>query len=245
MKTEHHRVPAPARLYQPQSPACVVYLHGGGWTIGSVDTHDAACRRLAAGTGLAVLSVDYRLAPEHPYPAAFDDALGAAEWALGRYPSVSVAGDSAGGTLAALVALRLRGRLAGQFLCYPNTDLTLSQPSIALTGCDLSAADLEWFAGNWVPDPALRSSPEVSPLFAADLAGLPPSLVVTAEHDPLRDEGELYAARLASAGVRTIARREPGLQHGYLTTDAPECFAAAGRFHADVRALLGLTTPGS
>ena len=246
----------PARLYRPvPGPApLVVYLHGGGWTIGSLDSHDRMCRRLADSSGAAVLAIDYRLAPEHPWPASVDDTVAALRWVatapagLGEAPTaVAVAGDSAGGTLAALGCLRLRDEYPPalpdlQVLLYANTDLTGSQPSMRekATGWGLDAATVRFFNSQWVPDQARWSDPEVSPLHAPDLSGLPSALVVSAEHDPLRDESEVYARRLRDAGVQVELRREPGLIHGFMTLDeiSPACAAAADRVAADLRARL-------
>jgi acetyl esterase len=240
-----------ARLYRPSAGArgTVVYLHGGTWTIGDLESHDRACRRLAAASGLRVLAVDYRRAPEHPWPAAVDDAVTAVRWAARalRPTRLAVAGDSAGGNLAALACLRLRadgGPLPDlQVLLCPNTDLTLSQPSVRAfgTGWTLDAAELAWGAANWVPDPARRADPAVSPLFAPELAGSPAALIVTAEFDPLRDEGEAYARRLAEAGVDVRVRREPGMIHGFLMLDtvSPAAAAAGERVFADLVDLLG------
>ena len=246
----------PARLYRPvPGPApLVVYLHGGGWTIGSLDSHDRMCRRLADSSGAAVLAIDYRLAPEHPWPASIDDTVAALRWVatapagLGETPTaVAVAGDSAGGTLAALGCLRLRDEYPPalpdlQVLLYANTDLTGSQPSMRekATGWGLDAATVRFFNSQWVPDQARWSDPGVSPLHAPDLSGLPSALVVSAEHDPLRDESEAYARRLRDAGVQVELRREPGLIHGFMTLDeiSPACAAAADRVAADLRARL-------
>jgi acetyl esterase len=246
----------PGRLYRPvPDPApLVVYLHGGGWTIGSLESHDRMCRRLADGSGAAVLAIDYRLAPEHPWPASVDDTVAALRWVatapagLGEAPTaVAVAGDSAGGTLAALGCLRLRDEDPSalpdlQVLLYANTDLTGAQPSIRekATGWGLDAATVRFFNSQWVPDQAHWSDPAVSPLHAPDLSGLPGALVVSAEHDPLRDESEAYARRLHDAGVEVELRREPGLIHGFMTLDeiSPACAAAADRVAADVRARL-------
>jgi acetyl esterase len=260
-----------ARLYRPvRGPAAlVVYLHGGGWTIGSLETHDRMCRRLADGSGAAVLAIDYRLAPEYPWPASVDDAVAALRWVaaarderapaglgpaglgpagLGQVPTaVAVAGDSAGGTLAALSCLRLRDEDPSalpdlQVLLYANTDLTGTQPSIRekATGWGLDAATVRFFNSQWVPDQARWSDPAVSPLHAPDLSSLPGALVVSAEHDPLRDESEAYARRLREAGVEVELRREPGLIHGFMTLDeiSPACAAAADRVAADLRTLL-------
>ena len=250
----------PARLYRPvPGPVpLVVYLHGGGWTIGSLESHDRMCRRLADGSGAAVLAVGYRLAPEHPWPASVDDTVAALRWVasgaglgpggLGSAPTaVAVAGDSAGGTLAALGCLRLRDEDPAalpdlQVLLYANTDLTGAQPSIRekATGWGLDAATVRFFNSQWVPDQARWSDPAVSPLFAPDLSGLPGALVVSAEHDPLRDESEAYARRLREAGVEVESRREAGLIHGFMTLDdvSPACAAAADRVAADLRARL-------
>ena len=251
----------PARLYRPVPGLAplVVYLHGGGWTIGSLESHDRMCRRLADGSGAAVLAIDYRLAPEHPWPASVDDTVAALRWVasgpdglgpdgLGQAPTaVAVAGDSAGGTLAALGCLRLREEYPAalpdlQVLLYANTDLTGAQPSMRekATGWGLDAATVRFFNSQWVPDQARWSDPEVSPLYAPDLSGLPGALVVSAEHDPLRDESEAYARRLRDAGVAVELRREPGLIHGFMTLDeiSPACAAAADRVAADLRAKL-------
>ncbi|MGW9193784.1 alpha/beta hydrolase [Micromonospora chersina] len=243
------------RLYRP-SPAArplVVFLHGGMWTIGDLESHDRACRRLALTTGTAVLSVDYRRAPEHPWPAAVDDCVEVIRWAAtgggssaGIGGPTVVMGDSSGGNLAALACLRLRdegGPLpAAQILVCPNTDLTLSCPSARTkaTGWGLATDDVAWGAEQWVPDPARRADAAVSPLSAADLSGLPPAVVVTAEHDPLRDEGNAYAARLAAAGVPVRHRCEAGMVHGFLTLDtvSPAAAAAGDRVFADVADLI-------
>jgi acetyl esterase len=243
----------PGRLYRPAAgPApLIVYLHGGGWTIGTLDSHDRVCRRLAAGADAAVLALDYRLAPEHPWPASVLDTTAALRWvrtrptALGALTGVvAVGGDSAGGTLAALACLRLRAEEPAalpdlQVLLYANTDLTGSCPSMRenATGFALTAADVRTFNRYWVPDESRWGDPGVSPLHAPDLAGLPPAVVVTAERDPLRDEGEAYARRLQDAGVEVLLRREPGLIHNFLMLDelSPASAAAADRVAADLR----------
>ncbi|OPC78943.1 hypothetical protein B4N89_33040 [Embleya scabrispora] len=244
-----------ARLYRPTLGAVplVVYVHGGMWSIGGLESHDRLCRRLAAAARVAVLAVDYRLAPEHPWPAGIDDAVAAFRWAAehagelcGAVGVPAIAGDSSGGHLAALVCLRMRGAggpmPAAQFLAFPNTDLTLSRPSTRdkATGWGLTTDAVAWGVENLVPDPVRRADPVVSPLFAADLAGLPPAVVVTAEHDPLRDEGDEYADRLRAAGVRVRHRCELGMVHGFLTMElvSPAADAAGGRFFADVADLL-------
>jgi acetyl esterase/lipase len=244
------------RLYRPLAEATplVVYLHGGGWTLGSLESHDRVCRRLAEGAGVAVLAVDYRLAPEHRWPASVDDTVAVLLWVASapvelaeQAPAVAVAGDSAGGTLAALACLRLRNQhpaaLPGlQVLLYANTDLTGSQPSMRekATGFGLDAHTVRWFARQWVPDERRWPDPEVSPLHAPDLAGLPAAVIVSAEHDPLRDESELYGARLRAAGVEVELRREPGLIHNFLLLEevSPACAAAVDRVAADLHAHL-------
>jgi acetyl esterase len=242
----------PARLYRPargQLPL-VVYLHGGGWSIGDLESFDRLCRRLADGSGAAVLAVEYRLAPEYPWPASVEDTVAALRWValepadLGESPSaVAVAGDSAGGTLAALACLRLRDQHPEalpdlQVLLYANTDLTGAQPSMRekATGWGLDAHTVRFFNSQWVPEQARWSDPQVSPLHARDFTGLPPALIVTAEHDPLRDEGEAYADRLREAGVEVELRREPGLIHNFMLFDeiSPACAAAADRVAVDV-----------
>lgn len=245
----------PVRLYRSalESQPLVLFLHGGMWTIGDLESHDRACRRLAAGAQVAVLAVDYRRAPEHPWPAAVDDATQVARWAAGHQAELAgdseplaIAGDSSGANLAALACLRLRdeGRPvpAAQLLAYPNTDLTLSQPSVAekSAGWGLSIDDVAWGAELWVPEAARRGDPRVSPLHATSLAGLPPALIVTAEHDPLRDEGDLFAARLADAGVPVQHRCEPKMIHGFLTLDtvSPAAAQAGDRFFTDITRLL-------
>lgn len=246
----------PVRLYRPQpDPApLVVYAHGGGWTIGGLDTHDRICRRLAHRSGAAVLAVDYRLAPENPAPAAVDDVVRVLEWVaatpaeLAPTPQVvAVAGDSAGGTLAALACLRLRDGHSPalpdlQVLAYANTDLTGPGASMRekAIGWGLDATGVEFFNQQWVPDPDRWDDPAVSPLRAANLRGLPPALVVTAEHDPLRDQGEAYAERLREAGVRVELRREAGLVHNFLMYDqeSPSSARAADAFADDLRRLL-------
>ncbi|MFI5488481.1 alpha/beta hydrolase [Micromonospora echinaurantiaca] len=244
-----------ARLYRPSAAAraLVVFLHGGMWTIGDLESHDRACRRLALKTDTAVLSVDFRRAPEHRWPAAVDDCVDVIRWAstsagssAGIAGPTIVMGDSSGGNLAALSCLRLRdegGPLpAAQILVYPNTDLTLSHPSARTkaTGWGLSTDDVAWGAEQWVPDPSRRADPDVSPVFNSNLRGLPPAVVVTAEHDPLRDEGDAYAARLAAADVPVRHRCEAGMVHGFLTLDtiSPAAAAAGDRVFADVADLV-------
>ena len=225
--------PLKLRIYTPagQGPfPLLVFFHGSGFVLCSLDTHDGICRNLCAGAGCVVASVDYRLAPEHPFPAAPEDCLAATRWCaehaaeLGADPArLVVGGDSAGGNLAAVTALRLRDeggpRPIGQLLLYPVTDWhTPGWPSYAenAEGYGLTRATMEWFWGHYLADPATESGhPHAAPIRAASLAGLPPALVTTAEYDPLRDEGEAYAARLAEAGVTVACTRWLGLNHGF------------------------------
>ncbi|MEI2705566.1 MAG: alpha/beta hydrolase [Ilumatobacteraceae bacterium] len=222
----------PARLYRPSAGeelGLLVFFHGGGWVIGDLDSHDNVCRALANGSGQAVLSVDYRLAPEHKYPAALEDAVTATRWAhanaaaLGCDPGrLAVGGDSAGGNLAAVVAQMGVAPLRFQLLVYPVTDCTMAQPSYATNGAGyfLTSEGMRWFIGHYLDGTTARpDDPRVSPLFAADhsLAGLPPALVITAEFDPLRDEGDRYAERLATAGVPTSHVRFGGMFHGFFS----------------------------
>jgi acetyl esterase len=246
-----------ARLYRPAPGPVplIVYLHGGGWTIGSIESHDRLCRRLAHSTGAAVLAVDYRLAPEHPWPASVEDAVTTLRGVARQPPElgavtgeVVVAGDSAGGTLAALACLRLRddhpeALPALQVLLCGNTDLTGAHPSMRekAHGWGLDVDAIRFFNRQWVPDETRWADPGVSPFHATDLAGLPDAVVVTAEHDPLRDEGEAYAGRLRAAGVAVELRREPGLIHNFMLLDevSPACATAADRVAADIRNRLG------
>ena len=200
----------PARLYRPDplEGGLLVFLHGGGYVRGDLETHDPLCRRLAAAAGCEVLSVDYRLAPEHPFPAAADDADTALDWAAREHDGpLAVGGDSSGGGMAAVAAIAARDRggppLAAQVLLYPNTDATLSSPSVEEMGEGrmLTRAALDWVFGQYLPDPALRSDPRVSPLFADSHAGLPRAIIVTAGHDPVRDDGVRYVERLKAAAV--------------------------------------------
>lgn len=191
----------------------IVYFHGGGWVVGSLDTHDASCRMLARHSGCVVLSVGYRLAPEHPFPAGLDDAEAAfreihaePQRFNGLPGAVAVMGDSAGANLAAALCLRTRERgpsPLAQLLIYPAVDLRLTQPSIDRFGDGylLTKEDMVWYRAQYLPDLALATHPEVSPLLATDLSDLPPAGIWTAGFDPLRDEGHAYAAALREAGV--------------------------------------------
>lgn len=222
--------PIPARLYRPRSGTLplLVYFHGGGWVVGSVAMSDPFCRALANASGCAVVSVEYRLAPEDRYPAAADDAYAATRWSadhaadLGIDASrIAVGGSSAGGNLAAVAALMARERgtpkVAFQLLHVPVTDHDFDTPSYRANGSGfgLTRSGMRWFWDNYAPDPTLRDEPYASPLRAKDLSGLPPAHVVTAEFDPLRDEGKAYAARLRQAGVPTTYVEYPSMVHGF------------------------------
>ena len=242
--------PLAVRVYEPADPipAIVVFLHGGGWVIGDLDTHDPICRALANATRAVVASVDYRLAPEAPYPAALRDAMAALRWAAQTWPEhrLAVAGDSAGGGLAAGCAMRARDDdgpvLVAQLLIYPSVDPLMTQPSVIENGQGyfLTRDDMEWFTGHYLPDPAMRTDPAVNLLSAPDLAGLPPAVVAVAEFDPLRDEGTAYAQRLREAGVSTTLIAAPGLVHGYfgMTELSPAAAAVAGDVRAAFASLL-------
>ncbi len=233
--------PIPVRLYVPGelapgggAPApLTIYFHGGGWVIGDLDTHDGVCRFLAAAAGTAVLAIDYRLAPEHPFPAAVEDAWAAFAWAvinaaeLGVDPArIAVGGDSAGGNLAAVVSLLARvggGQMpAMQLLIYPPTDSAGNMPSRRLfaEGFLLTKGDRDTFERCYLPPGTDATDPRVSILLAPDLSGLPPAYVATAGFDPLRDEGEAYALRMREAGVRVALRRHPGLIHSFANQTA-------------------------
>ncbi len=227
--------PLPARLYRPAPPAGpgpgLLYVHGGGFVVGDLDTHDTACRLLARDSGVAVLSVGYRLAPEHPFPAAVEDALAAWRWAVGAGAELgldptrlAVGGDSAGGCLAAVLAQR-GGGVAGcgpcyQLLIYPAVDRAGRRPSRDLfaEGFLLSAGMLSYFMGHYLQGGEDLRDTRISPYYFEDLGGLPPAHVVSAGFDPLRDEAEDYAARLREAGVPVTLRRASGLPHGFLQT---------------------------
>jgi acetyl esterase len=224
-----------ARMYVPedapgQDPGpLIVYYHGGGWVVGDLDTHDQPCRLLAKSSGARVLSVDYRLAPEHRFPAPVDDALAAFRDAiagaerLGIDPArVAVAGDSAGGHLAAVTAQHAAADggpvPAFQLLIYPVTDL-VDVAASRLTfaeGFLLTKESMDWYEEQFLAPDSDRRDPRASPLLARELGAVAPALVVTAGFDPLRDEGEAYAARLRAAGVRTLLRRHDGYVHGFI-----------------------------
>jgi acetyl esterase/lipase len=212
----------PARVYDPGgNGAGLVYFHGGGWVLGSLASHDALCRTLAARSGWTVVAVDYRLAPEHRHPAALEDAWAATRWAAERWEPLAVAGDSAGGHLAAVVAVRARDaglRLSHQVLIYPVTDCDFETPSYREHGVDttLTTITMRWFWDQYLPDAQSRTDCEAAPLRAPDVAGVAPALVITAEYDPLCDEGEAYARKLTDAGVPVVLRRYEGQMHGFV-----------------------------
>lgn len=218
------------RILAPENPsAMIVYYHGGGWVIGALDEFEVLGRQLARRTGAAVAMVDYRLAPEHRYPTAAEDAWAALTWTRAHLDSrgnrlpLIVAGDSAGGNLAAIVAQRARAEggpeIALQVLVYPVTDADVDNASYRdpENQLMLSRESMVWFWDHYAPDVSSRSNPDASPLRAADLTGLPPAVVLTAEHDVLRDEGEAYAERLRAAGVPVQHRRFAGQMHGFFT----------------------------
>ena len=220
----------PARVYRPESDVALpvfVYLHGGGWITGRIDSYDPICRVFAARSPAVVVSVDYRLAPEHRFPIAADDAWAATRWAaanaaeIGGDPErIVVAGDSAGGNLAAVVALRARDAglpLALQILIYPAVDADLDSSGFERLGegLNLTRAKMQWFWDLYL-DGADGGDPQASPLRAADMSGLAPALIMTAEYDPLVDEAEAYAGRLEAAGVPVTMTRYDGEVHGFM-----------------------------
>lgn len=231
-------VPGPAgairvRVYVPnaaQPRPGLVFFHGGGWARGSLQTHDSLCRALANGGGCVVVSVDYRMSPEHTFPAAVDDAVAATRWVaehaeqIGVDPTrLAVGGDSAGGNLAAAVALVLRDAggpaLVHQLLIYPITDYNFATPSYVANadGYMLTREAMRFYWGLYLRNESDADDQRASPLRARHFANLPSALVITAEFDPLRDEGQAYARRLAEAGVRSVYREYPGMVHGFVT----------------------------
>jgi acetyl esterase len=225
----------PLRVYRPAGVAAgaplpgLVYFHGGGWVIGDLDTHDVQCRQLTAEAGITVVAVDYRLAPEHKFPAALDDAWAATRWVVAHGSELgidarrlAVAGDSAGGNLAAVVALLARDAggpaISLQVLVYPVTDLGAESQSYSdfAEGYMLTRESMRWFTNHYLKSPIEARDWRASPIHAASLAGLPPALVVTAGYDPLRDEGAAYAARLTEAGVRVDYVCYGGMIHGFM-----------------------------
>jgi acetyl esterase len=241
------------RLYRPANEVlpALVYFHGGGWTIGDLDTHDVLCRQLAVGARCAVFSVDYRLAPEHPFPAAVEDCLFATDYIIRNHSAlkvdparIAVGGDSAGGNLATVVALHARdaGRppLAFQLLIYPATDQRCAFPSHRRNGQGylLTGEGIDFFSRCYLPERQALTDWRASPLLAPSLAGLPPALVLTAGYDPLLDEGRAYAERLQREGVAVQYREYADMVHGFVlfggvldTANAAvaECSAALSR----------------
>jgi len=223
----------PIRVYTPEGARPLpglVYFHGGGWVIGSIEGHDITCRALTNASGCVVVSVEYRLAPEHPFPASVEDAYAATRWVsehaaeLGIDPTrLAVGGDSAGGNLAAVVAQLAREAggppLAFQLLVYPVTGNSFDTASYRdnADGYFLTRDWMRWFWQYYLPDESARADPRAAPLMAEDLSGLPPALVITAEFDPLRDEGEAYARALREAGVDVTVTRYDGMIHGFFT----------------------------
>ena len=235
-------IPAPhgaiaARIYTPKTlrktnglAPCLIFYHGGGWVIGDLDSHDVVCRKLAHEGELIVISVDYRLAPEHKFPAAVDDAISAAKWVAANANALGidtqrlmVGGDSAGGNLAAVVALAARDGdgpgIAGQVLIYPATDFAMTHPSHREpeTSILLTHSVIKWFCNHYLSGAADIHDWRASPARAKTLVGLPPAYVLTAGGDPLRDEGDEYAARLEQAGVPVTYKHFPGQFHGFFT----------------------------
>lgn len=221
------------RIYRPSGPGLhpvIVFFHGSGFVILDLDTHDDICRRLCAGASCVVVSVDYRLAPEHKFPAAPDDCLAATRWTAlhaaefgGDASRMAVAGDSAGGCLAAVTALRVRDeggpRLQGQLLWYPVTDYPTSATNSCLAygaGFGLTQGGMQWFWDQYLEDSSVASHCRASPLRMTTVAGLPSAYVLVAEFDVLRDEGEAFARRLSEGGVATVTRRWASMNHGFL-----------------------------
>jgi acetyl esterase len=255
--TLDHVVPAGAhtisvRSYRPAADGPLpglVFFHGGGWVIGSVDTHDGLCRSLANLAGCVVFSVEYRLAPEHPFPAAVEDAVSALSWVCERASRldtdparISVAGDSAGGNLAAVAARKLAQRgvsLASQALVYPVTGASTETASyrVCAEGYFLTRDDMRWFLGHYAPQSSDLVHPDLAPLLAEDLSGLPRAYIATCELDPLRDEGAAYAQRLREAGVEVTHEDWPGMIHGFMLmrTVTPAASELIGRVVAFLR----------
>jgi acetyl esterase len=249
---EEHAVAGPGgevtvRVYRPQTrqtPGAIAYFHGGGWVAGTLDTYDALARAVANASGTLVANVGYRLAPEHPFPAGLEDSWAALRWLaahvgeLGADPGrLAVAGDSAGGAIATVLARRARDAggpaLRFQVLVYPAVDPTASSASYRELGegYSLTGDDMRWYWHQYLGD-ADQADPDIAP-GRADLAGLPPALVITAEYDPLRDEGEAYAHAMEAAGVPVRLHRWPGVVHGFfrwraVTPAAHEAAAEAG-----------------
>jgi acetyl esterase len=264
-RVEDVSIPGPGgemggRLYvaldaPPPPQPLLVYLHGGGWVIGDLDSHDSVCRFLAEHGGCRVLSVDYRLAPEHPFPIPVEDVVAAFAWAHANATElgadrdrIAVGGDSAGGNLA--TALCLQNRDAGdpqpamQLLLYPVTDAVGGQQSrdTFAEGFLLTREDMEWFESHYIPDGIDDADPRASMMRAEDVSGLPPAYVATAGFDPLRDEAETYAERMREAGVAVVLQRHGGMIHGFanFTAICPSAHAAMREVAGALRMGLGL-----
>ncbi len=234
---EDRKIPGPAgsipvRVYTPAGNGpfpVLVYYHGGGFVIGDLESHDGVCRLLTNGAGCVTVAVDYRLAPEAKFPAAVDDCYAATRWVsenaaqLNADPNrLAVGGDSAGGNLAAVISILARDRktpkIVFQLLIYPATDITCSAPSHKTnTEYILTPADIRWFMGHYLRSDDDKRNPLASPLFTASFNGLPPALIITAEFDPLRDEGEDYGRKLREAGVPVQVSRYEGMVHGFVS----------------------------
>ncbi len=223
----------PIRIYTPHGSgpfSVLVFFHGGGWVICNLDTHDALCRSLTNAASCIVVSVDYRLAPEHRFPAATEDCYAATQWVAEHGTElnidtacIAVGGDSAGGNLAAVVAQLARDKgspaLAFQLLIYPATDFTAKTLSKQVNGSGnlLTGEDMSWFTNHYLNDENDMLNPLASPSLAANVGNLPPALIITAEYDPLRDEGEAYGRRLIEAGVSVTISRYDGMIHGFMS----------------------------
>ncbi len=236
-RVENRRIPGPVgeipvRIYTPQGSGpfpALVFFHGGGWVICNLDTHDGLCRSLANGADCVVVSVDYRLAPEHKFPAAPQDCYAATQWVVENAAQlnvddshIAIGGDSAGGNLTAVVAQMARDQggphLVFQLMIYPATDFRMNTPSIEEngTGYFLTKDDMIWFTNHYLNSEEEKTNPLASPMLASDLSGLPPALIITGEYDPLRDEGELYGQKLQEAGVPVTISRYEGVIHGFV-----------------------------
>jgi acetyl esterase len=261
-KIENFTIPSPggeirARAYAPIATAgpqpTLIYFHGGGFVVGSLESHDGLCRLLAAEGGFKVIAVDYRLAPEHPWPAAVDDAMAALQWIEADSAQlgvdggrIAIGGDSAGGMLAAIVTQQARGktklRIAYQMLLFPNTQVGGETASLAefAVGYFLERRAIEYFSSLYLPPGSDRNSPKVSPLRAKDFSGLPPAFVMLGGYDPLHDEGLAYAEKLKAAGVKVTIADYPDMVHCfiYLQTVLPEAHEAVARAAKAVKAAL-------
>ncbi|HEU5227638.1 MAG TPA: alpha/beta hydrolase [Ktedonobacteraceae bacterium] len=236
-RVENRTIPGPGgeipiRIYTPQGSGpfpILVYFHGGGWVVCDLDTHDGICRSLANRAGCVVVAVDYRLAPEHKFPAAPEDCFAATKWvaenaaAINGDPTrIAIGGDSAGGNLTAVITQMARDQggpaIIFQLMNCPCTDFSMTAPSIERNGegCGLDKADMIWFMNHYLNNESERKDPLASPLLAADLSGLPPALIITSEYDLLCDEGEAYGHRLKEAGVPVTISRYEGMIHGFI-----------------------------